>query len=61
MPLQEEDRTQSFPETDEEFDNIGEDTINNLDEINRHGIEALDKRKLKVLKAYSKHLRSRNE
>ena len=50
------------PETDEEFDTIGEDTINDiLDEINRHGIEALDKRKLKVLKAYSKHLRSRNE
>ena len=50
------------PETEEEPASFGEDTINDiLDEINRHGIEALDKGKLKVLKAYSKHLRSRNE
>ena len=49
-------------ETHEDLASIGEDTINDiLDEINRHGIDALDKRKLKVLKAYSKHLRSRNE
>lgn len=46
----------------EEPGSIGEDIINNiLDEINRHGIDALDKRKLNVLKAYSKYLRSRNE